>query len=432
MKASRLSSFGLPAAALVLAALPSIAEFRAAAVKVDITPDKPQWLLGYAARQSTGIHDRIHHRIVAMDDGETQFFLVSSEICLVSPAEYDRVAAELEKKTGIQPAQFWWTVTHTHSAPEVGPPGLAAAFLGERYTHAVDPAYTEMAERSLIEGIVEARSRLAPARLGLGWGYSMANINRRARDVEGETYLGLNPDGPADRRIGLLRLDKQDGKPLALIANYAMHGTVLGQQNTLISGDAQGIVAEYVEQKTGAPMLYINGAAGNLAPVYTVQPDPRSGRLRQFRTLLGERILEASRAIMSTTAEVKLATGAITVETPMKKGLTPPAELKEYFPAASGGAGIVRLPVRFLRINNDIAIWAAPLELFCEIAMAVRERSPFPHTLYFGYANGWLGYLLTAAELPLGGYEPRVSPYTAQAEDDLIRGVVGYLHGWRR
>lgn len=418
--------------AMLLSAGSLLAEFRASVVKVDITPDKPQWLLGYAARQSTGINDRIYHRIAAMDDGETQFFLVSSEICLVSPAEYDRVAAELEKKTGIKPAQFWWTVTHTHSAPEFGPPGLGAAFLGERYTHTVDPAYTETAERSLIEGIMEARRRLAPARLGIGWGHSMANINRRARDVEGETYLGLNPEGPADRRIGLLRLDRPDGKPLALIANYAMHGTVLGQQNTLISGDAQGVVAEYVEQKTGAPMLYINGAAGNLAPIYTVQPDPRSGRLKQFRALLGEKILEANREILSTTAEVKLATGAITVETPLKKGLTPPADLSGYFATSPGGGGVVRLPVRFLRINSDIAIWAAPLELFCEIAMAVRERSPFRHTMYFGYANGWLGYLLTAAELPYGGYEPRVSPYTGQAESDLTRAVLGYLQGWKR
>ena len=43
--------------------------FRASVVKVDITPDSPQWLLGYSARKSTGVHDRIFHRIVAMDDG---------------------------------------------------------------------------------------------------------------------------------------------------------------------------------------------------------------------------------------------------------------------------------------------------------------------------------------------------------------------------
>jgi hypothetical protein len=250
--------------------------------------------------------------------------------------------------------------------------------------------------------------------------------------VEGETYLGLNPDGPADRRIALLRLDKPDGSPLALIANYAMHGTVLGQPNLLISGDAQGIVAEYVEQKIGAPMLYINGAAGNLAPIYTVYPDPRSGRLKQFRALLGDKIVAANREIVSTSSDVMLAAGAVTVETPLKQGVSTPPELKDYLVAQPGGGNIVRLPVRFLKINNDTAIWAAPLELFCEIAMEVREKSPFRNTLYFGYTNGWLGYLLTAAEIPLGGYEPRVSPYTAQAETDLKKAVLSKLHGWHQ
>jgi hypothetical protein len=378
------------------------------------------------------VNDRIYHRIVMLDDGQTQFALVSSEICLVSPAEYDLVAAEVEKRTGIGRLHFWWTVTHTHSAPEVGTPGLATAFLGDRYTHPVDPSYTKRAESSLVEGILEARGKLAPARLGVGWGFAMANINRRARDVEGETYLGLNPDGPADRRIGLLRLDREDGRPLALIANYAMHGTVLGPQNLLISGDAQGIVSEYVEQKTGAPMLSINGAAGNMAPIYSVYPDPRSGKLKQFRALLGDKILAANREIVNTTAEVRLAAGEVTVETPMKAGLKPPEELKDYFRLADGGLGVVRLPVRFLKIGEEVAIWAAPLELFCEIAMEIAGRSPFRHTMYFGYANGWLGYLLTAEELPHGGYEPRVSPYTAKAEEDLKRAVLGPLQGWTR
>lgn len=411
--------------ALSLSAL--AADFRAAAVKADITPSGPQWLLGYAARKSTGVNDRLYHRVVAMDDGATSFVLVSSDLCLVSPAEYDRVAKLLAAETGVTRNQFWWTFTHTHSAPEVGPPGLAASFLGDRYTHEVDPSYTEMVARSLIAAVKEARGKLMPARLRIGWGHANANINRRARDVEGETFLGFNPDGPVDRRIGLIALDSADGKPIGLIANYAMHGTVLGQPNLLISGDAQGIVSAYVEEKIGAPMIYVNGAAGNLAPIYTTQPNPAAGRLKQFRALLGDKIIEAYRAMPAAAVDVQLATGAATVETARKEGMKDSAELADYVKPT-----LIRLPVRFLKIAKDTAIWAAPLELFCEIAIDVRERSPFANTMYFGYTNGWLGYLLTAAELPLGGYEPRVSPYTARAEDDLKRTVLGFLQGWKR
>ncbi|MFN0170802.1 MAG: hypothetical protein ACKV22_30655, partial [Bryobacteraceae bacterium] len=286
--------------------------------------------------------------------------------------------------------------------------------------------------QKLVDGLAEARAKLQPARLGVGWGQAMANINRRARDVDGDTFLGLNPDGPADRRIGLLRLDKDDGSPLALISNYAIHGTVLGGQNLLISGDAPGVVSEYVESKTGAPLLFINGAAGNLAPIYTVMPDPKSGRLSQFRTLLGDKILAANRTIAATTRDVTLKAGAITVETPRKAGLGWTDELASYTRSTSTGATMVRLPARFLQINHDIAIWSAPLELFCEVAMDVRNRSPFPYTFYFGYTNGWLGYLLTADEWQYGGYEPRVSPYTPQSAKDLTDAVVGYWQGAHR
>ncbi len=408
------------------------AGFRAAAVKVDITPETSQWLCGYGPRQSTGVHDRLYLRIAALDDGKTQFFLISSDITEISPGFYDQVMRELDKQTGIKPLQVWWIVTHTHSAPEVGTPGLDGALMPDRYLHESNKEYSASVEKALIEGIKQARSKLEPARLGVGWGFAMANINRRAQDVEGPAFLGLNPDGPADRRIGLLRLEKADGTLLALIANYAMHGTVLGPANTLISGDAPGIVAQYVEEKLGAPMLYIQGAAGNMAPIYSVYPDFQSGHLSQFRVLLGDKILEANRQMGPTTSDVRLSLGMQIVETPERKdNLGWPAELADYLRKTSTGAAVVRIPVRFLQINEDIAIWAAPLELFCEIAMAVRDQSPFPYTFHFGYCNGFLGYFPTKIAFAQGGYEPNPysSPYTPQGEADLTSAVVAYLQG---
>jgi hypothetical protein len=301
--------------------------------------------------------------------------------------------------------------------------------MGTRYEHDHNTEYTAWAKKALIEGIKDARAQLAPARLGVGWGFARATINRRARDEEGPTYLGLNPYGPVDLQIGLLRLEKADGKLMALIANYAMHGTVLGPTNTQITGDAPGIVADYVEEKLRVPMLYINGAAGNVAPIYTVYPDFASGHLSQFRVLLGDRILEANARLGATTSEVKLSLGEKFVDTPRKAGLGWAADLNGYLQTTSTGVTMVRIPVRFLRINNDIVIWAAPLELFCEIAMDVRNHSPFPFTFYFGYANGWLGYLPTKEEFAHGGYEPGVSPYTDAAGEDLAHAVLTYLVG---
>jgi len=402
--------------------------FRASVVKIDITPDVPKMLLGYAARKSTGVHDHIFHRIVALDDGVKQFFLVSSDICVVSPSEYDHVALILKNQLGIDPLDFWWSLTHTHSAPEVGVPGLPEIFMGDRYKHEVDTAYTSMVERSLINGIIVAREKLVLAKLGVGWGFSKANINRRAWDIDGKAIGGMNPDGPVDRKIGLMRLDKEDGTPIALIANYAMHGTVLGPSNMEISADAQGIVSEYVEQKTGVPLLFINGAAGNLAPIYSVYPNPKAGHLGQFRVLLGDKILEANKRITSSVDSIKLFTGAITIETPRKANLDWPTYLDKYNKVTKAGDNLVRVPIRFLKINQDVAIWSAPLELFCEISNGIRERSPFPFTFYYGYTNGWLGYLPSEKEWKHGGYEVEgVSPFTISVEKDFTEPIVSYL-----
>jgi hypothetical protein len=409
----------------------SAQQLRASVSKVDITPEDSQWLLGYGERKSTGVIDRIFHRVVLLNEGGETFCLISSDICLVSPAEYDRVAAEIQDRFGIPVLNIWWTVTHTHAAPEVGPPGLPEAFMGERYTHEWDRDYTRLVEDRLLASIGEALASLEPAKMGWGWGFSKANINRRAIDEHGKASLGLNPDGPVDRKIGLIRIDKANGDPLTLVANYPIHGTVLGQENTAISGDAPGVVAAYVEEKIGVPMLFINGAAGNLAPIYSVYPDPRSGHLSQFKVLLGDKILGAYANIQSITGAVDLQTAALTIRTPRKEGLPWPDDLAAYSELDGAGKPQILLPIRFLKFNQSLAIWSAPLELFCEVSNEVRQESPFPYTYYYGYSNGWLGYLPTAAAYAHGGYEvERVNAFTPRAGEDLTSAVKAFLMGW--
>jgi neutral ceramidase len=72
------------------------------------------------------------------------------------------------------------------------------------------------------------------------------------------------------------------------------------------------------------------------------------------------------------------------------------------------------------------------VELFSEIATNIRNRSPFPQTFYFGYTNGWFGYLPTAAAFDEGGYEPTTSVFTKAAEQDLTSQVVTFVQGVSR
>ena len=151
--------------------------FKAAVVKTDITPENSQQLIGYQERKSTGVYDHIYHRIIVLDDGNTKFVLVSTDICLISPVEYQHVAEILKSRFKIDPLNFWWATTHTHSAPEVGTPGIYKIYMGDRNKHEVDAEYTAFVEQKLTDGIEEALKKTEPARLGTGWGYSQDTHN---------------------------------------------------------------------------------------------------------------------------------------------------------------------------------------------------------------------------------------------------------------
>ena len=88
--------------------------------------------------------------------------------------------------------------------------------------------------------------------------------------------------------------------------------------------------------------------------------------------------------------------------------------------------------VEFDPARGHEILWSAPVELFCEISMNVRDHSPYLHTFYFGYSNGWLGYLATRKASDEGGYETQTCPFTEHVEDDLTNVATAYLQGHGR
>ena len=79
-------------------------------------------------------------------------------------------------------------------------------------------------------------------------------------------------------------------------------------------------------------MVFINGAEGNLAPIYSVYPDFKSGHLGEFRVLLGDRILEANKRIVEMTSDVVLTASEETIETPLRPDLVWPPGAWQIYP----------------------------------------------------------------------------------------------------
>ena len=104
----------------------------------------------------------------------------------------------------------------------------------------------------------------------------------------------------------------------------------------------------------------------------------------------GRKIIAGNALIAHTTPEVRLALGEQIVETPRKPNLGWAPDLEKYLRTTSAGETVVRLPLRFLHINDDMAIWSAPLEMFCEVAIKCETcpRSPTLSILVIATA-GW-------------------------------------------
>jgi hypothetical protein len=115
---------------------------------------------GYRARQSTGVHDPIYHRIGLIDDGSTCRHRSLRYLCLlpgVCATRRPRI-----RRTWPQPKQLWWTVP-TRARLR----GWAAGCL----RRAVKAAVTTNGAASILHrsnwhtAVAEARSKLGPARV---------------------------------------------------------------------------------------------------------------------------------------------------------------------------------------------------------------------------------------------------------------------------
>jgi hypothetical protein len=113
----------------------------------------------------------------------------------------------------------------------------------------------------------ECVARLAPVGIVYGQGCCSLAAHRDFFDEERKQFVcGFNPGAPADDTVLVARVTADNGELLATVVNYACHPTTLAWDNTLISPDYVGAMREVVEQATGAPCLFLQGASGDLGP----------------------------------------------------------------------------------------------------------------------------------------------------------------------
>jgi len=419
------------------------AEFRAGAFAQDITPTKfPISVNGNLAdKQATSAHDPLHARCLVLDDGRVKLALVVVDSCLIPREIHDAAKILASRKTGIPISHILISATHTHTAPTV-----TGAFQSEP-----DADYVKFLTTKIAEGIEKAHARLAPAKAG--WGSALEPnqvFNRRWKmkpgTVNPDPFGGktdlvrmnpgyrennpalLEPAGPVDPEVSVLSLRTADDRPLALYANYSLH--YVGDRPAL-SADYFGVFGDRIGGLLGAPApgfvgMLSNGTSGDVNNVNFGGPIPPKREVGERSRLVAEAVGQAAKKAADTkhTANVTLAAAEKEFEFKVRKPTAAEIDRAKGILEKAAGRELkgsdeiyaretiliakypdrVKLKLQAFRVG-DLGIAAIPCEVFTEIGLEIKKKSPLARTFTVGLANGYNGYLPTSAQHALGGYE---------------------------
>lgn len=255
-------------------------QLMAGVAKVDITD-----------RKAGPVNDPLFVKALVLKSDETTAVLVTvdavaiGEIGRINNDYLPKVRARLKKEFEVPPSNLLINASHCH--------GIVRADVDERTVQAVKAASENM----------------VPVKIGTGVGHEDRIMeNRRLKLKSGRTVdvrhaYSLPPDeeiaevGPVDPQIGILRLDREDGRTLAVVYNFACHpiqGVPSGGNTADITGFASKVIEENLSEGTIA--LFLQGCGGDINPVFYKDVDhPRSAE--PLGNLLGLSTLRAVRKI---------------------------------------------------------------------------------------------------------------------------------------
>jgi neutral ceramidase len=440
----------------------------AGAAVVDITPPAGGLMDGYGDRTqpSQGVHDPLFGRVLLLDyDGGDRCAIVGCDLLGMHPQIVGEVRQGALSLCGIAPEHVVVAAAHNHA----GPWGLRAGMFSQLAKELADEVV-----RKIVGAIVFAHSQRRPATLKLGRALvDTVSQNRR------------HPDWSVDPVLRVLLVDGEDGRPVATLLSFACHATVLSGANLMLSAEFPGVACRIVQEQTGAPAVYLNGACANVNPTWIRQDFESVERVGQIvggqalrlvgelRTLgPGQRAHNirwdefTEKAVPGRTVEPRLRAARREVELPLRPFRSDEAyaacvaELEgEATPLAEGSderrevmarltraqnerwagawgrrqpqAATQRTEVQALSLGEGLALLAVPGELFVETAEGIRAECGVPDLLLACYANDYIGYVAPPEAYAQGGYVAGVTFLAPEAEGIMRRTATEVLESLR-
>ncbi len=392
------------------------AQLRVGTAKVDITPSDLTGLTNLWGSPFQDVHDAIYARVLLLDNGINSAVIVAADLLEFGDTLSFRQSIEAE--LGIPATNIVLTASHAHNTPRAGVVTEgASAKIGGLGT----AANTQFLYAKILHGIERAQATLQPARVGVSTGHADVNTNRQEYTKDG-WRLGVNPNGPSDKTVWVVKFESMNGKPIAILINYAVHAVVLGPESQFITGDLPGVTERYVEEYFGGDVvaLWTIGAAGDQNPKYMgwdttyTQKDREDGYplMEALARVVGEEVVAAAERMPHMTDAVRIAAEERVVTCPTK----PPEE--QHGPHT---IGVEELPIRLgLILVNQIAITSVSGEVSTLIYYHLKQDSPFTNTIMITMANDRVGYIVEDAAYGTQTFEMRGTPFAAGCAESAI------------
>jgi len=389
---------------------PVESNLRAAAAKVDITPAGDTPVVGHV-RPTSGVRDPIRSGLLLLSNGQTKAAIITFDLISTPPSLVSAVRAEISKAAEIPTENILVAASHNHSGP-----GWSS-----------DSAWGRETLARIGSAAAAAAREMRPVTIGYGEDQIDFNINRR-KVINGRAVVRLNPEGPCDHRVKVLRFD--DGKtlePMAVVMHAVCHPCVFTWGDKLtppfpngfpkISADFPGEAQSFVETVYGGKTqtLFLQGCAGDIRPNLPGVP---------YRCGDEADIKWTGRSLGC--AVVRAADRSVVREAVAKRKSIYPLKVASSRIELPGKKEKLSCDMQALRVGDYLflTIPGEPMvEYGFQIEKAIADRA-IP--IVVGYSNGHLGYICTAESHEYGGYEPNSSPLLPEAEP-LILEEIGRL-----
>ena len=427
---------------------------KAGVARANITP--PVGTIANGGKPSIGIATELYAKALVLDDGQTKAALVTVDVILLGKQVVAETRAQIEEMTDIPGAHVMFGASHTHSG--------AVTTMRDRWsTIEHDRSYVDQLVAKMAGAVAEANLNLSEARIGAGEGTADAAINRWISTPEGAKWAP-NPEGPVDNTLSVLRVDDSEGRALAALVDYAAHASVMSW-GKMFSADYPGFLQSVAEKvyDDKLTVLFANGASGDTKIKWLRKKEDGSDDFayggaedaRRWGTVLAgeaiktlEQIRTEDRDQRPEASKLRVASKEIAfpmlplptieeVETELKaKQESWEDATWEERTLASLRAGnaltAIMGEIQIIRIGPDIILAAIPGELFAEVGLKMKEQVDCKHLFIVGYANGYVGYLPSAASCREDGDTPRYdwhkffwypANFSEEVEPNILRAV---------